>query len=112
MAAKLQHTEATRRRLLTDLAHELRTPIATIDGYLEAIQDGVERADPETIELLRRQVRRRTRLADDVRAVSAADESRPDLHADAEELAQELQQRGDISVIANPEGGVWIFRGR
>lgn len=76
MAAKLQHTEATRRRLLTDLAHELRTPIATIDGYLEAIQDGVERADPETIELLRRQVRRLTRLADDVRAVSAADESR------------------------------------
>jgi len=76
MAAKLQHTEATRRQLLTDLAHELRTPIATIDGYLEAIQDGVERADPETIELLRRQVRRLTRLADDVRAVSAADESR------------------------------------
>ena len=43
---------------------------------------------------------------------SAADESRPDLHADAEELAQELQRRGDISVIENPEGGVWIFRGR
>jgi hypothetical protein len=38
-------------------------------------------------------------------------ESRPDLADKAEQLAQELQQRGDISVIANPEGGVWIFRG-
>ena len=39
-------------------------------------------------------------------------ESRPDSHGDAQELAHELQQRGDISVIENPEGGVWIFRGR
>jgi signal transduction histidine kinase len=76
MAAKLQHTEATRRRLLTDIAHELRTPIATIDGYLEAIEDGIEVADTETIALLRRQVRRVTRLAEDLRAVSAADEER------------------------------------
>lgn len=76
MAATLQHTEATRGRLLTDIAHELRTPIATIDGYLEGIEDGVEAADPETIALLRRQVRRLTRLAEDLRAVSAADEQR------------------------------------
>lgn len=76
MAAKLQNTEATRRRLLTDIAHELRTPIATIDGYLEAIDDGVATADTQTIALLRRQVRRLTRLAEDLRDVSAADEQR------------------------------------
>jgi signal transduction histidine kinase len=76
MAAKLQHTEITRRRLLTDIAHELRTPIATVDGYLDAIEDGIERADAETIGLLRNQVRRLTRLAEDLREVSAADEER------------------------------------
>jgi len=76
LASRLQRTEATRRRLLTDLAHELRTPIATIDGYLEAIEDGIETADDETLHLLRRQVRRLTRLADDLQAVSAADENR------------------------------------
>lgn len=95
MAAKLQHTEATRRRLLTDIAHELRTPIATIDGYLEAIEDGVEVADTETIELLRRQVRRVTRLADDLRAVSAADEERLRIERSAvpvDELAQHVVQ--------------------
>lgn len=76
MAAKIENTETTRRRLLTDLAHEMRTPLATIDGYLEAIHDGIETADPETIAVLRGQLQRLTRLADDINAVSAADERR------------------------------------
>ena len=95
MAATLQHTEATRGRLLTDIAHELRTPIATIDGYLEGIQDGVEAADTQTIALLRRQVRRLTRLAEDLRAVSAADEQRLRIERSAvpvDELARQVVQ--------------------
>ncbi len=82
MAARIQQTEATRRRMLTDLAHEMRTPLATVDGYLEAIDDGVATADEATITLLRDQVRRLTRLADDVYAISAADEGRLRLHRD------------------------------
>ncbi len=76
MADKIQQTEFTRRRLLTDVAHELRTPLSTLDGYLEAIEDGVEVTDADTIALLRGQVNRMTRLADDIAAVSAADEHR------------------------------------
>jgi signal transduction histidine kinase len=74
MAATVQRTEATRRRMLRDLAHELRTPIATVDGYLEAIDDGVEVPDAATIALLRAQMSRLTRLADDIGDVSMADE--------------------------------------
>ncbi len=82
MASRIQQTEATRRRMLTDLAHEMRTPLATADGYLEAIDDGVATADAVTITLLRDQVRRLTRLADDIYAISAADEGRLRLHRD------------------------------
>ena len=35
MAGRLQGAETTRRRLLADLAHEMRTPVATVDAYLE-----------------------------------------------------------------------------
>jgi signal transduction histidine kinase len=80
MAETIQNTEATRRRMLTDLAHELRTPLATVDGLLEAIEDGVESPDPPTIAILRSQLRKLTRLAEDLRAISAADERR--LHLD------------------------------
>ena len=39
------------------------------------------------------------------------EESREDLDLDAASWAQDLQRRGEIKVIRNPEGGVWIFRG-
>lgn len=79
MAARLAATEHTRRRLLTDLAHELRTPIATIDLGLESIEDGVIDAGPETLAMLRSQADRLTRLTQDLRDVSAAEEGRLDL---------------------------------
>ncbi len=76
MAAELATTEQTRKRLLSDLAHEMRTPLATVDGYLEGMLDGVTEAEPETIVMLREQTERLRRLADDVSLVSAAEEHR------------------------------------
>jgi two-component system sensor histidine kinase BaeS len=76
MAAQLQAVEGTRRRLLGDIGHELRTPVATVDGYLEGMQDGVIEPDGETISMLRIQMSRLARLADDIGAVSRAEEAR------------------------------------
>lgn len=80
MAGDLDQTERTRVRMLSDLAHEMRTPVATLDGYLEAMQDGVARADGETLVMLREQTERLTRLAEDISLVSAAEERRLSMH--------------------------------
>lgn len=45
LAKRLEATEVTRRRMLADLAHEMRTPLATIDAHLEGIEDGVREPD-------------------------------------------------------------------
>jgi two-component system, OmpR family, sensor histidine kinase BaeS len=74
MAVKLAETEQTRKRLLSDLAHEMRTPLATIDGYLEGMLDGVAEADASTLTMLRGQTDRLRRLADDISLVSLAEE--------------------------------------
>ncbi len=74
MAARLHAVETTRRRMLSDLAHELRTPIATLDGYLEAFEDGMATPDPATLHMLREQTRRLARLVQDVSAVSRVEE--------------------------------------
>lgn len=74
MAGQLQRVEQTRRRLLGDLAHELRTPVATLEAYLDGLEDGVASLDAETIEILHTQTRRLGRLAEDVSAVSRAEE--------------------------------------
>ncbi|MGB3829387.1 MAG: ATP-binding protein [Ornithinimicrobium sp.] len=76
MATDLGHIEATRTRILADLAHEMRTPVATLDGYLEAIGDGVRRADEETVDMLRSQVARLARLGEDIALVTTAEEGR------------------------------------
>lgn len=74
MAARLHAVETTRRRMLSDLAHELRTPIATLDGYLEAFEDGMAEPDAATLHMLRGQTRRLARLVQDVSAVSRVEE--------------------------------------
>ncbi|HNP57770.1 cell wall metabolism sensor histidine kinase WalK [uncultured Gordonia sp.] len=79
MAGRLSQTEKTRRRLLSDLAHELRTPVATLAAYLEGLDDGVARWNHETRCLFGDQVRRLGRLADDIDAVSHAEEGRLDI---------------------------------
>ena len=82
MAARLGSVEHTRRRMLADLAHELRTPVATIDAYLEGIEDGVARLDDETVRVLQAQTRRLAMLAEDISAVSRAEEGGLALHVE------------------------------
>lgn len=76
LAETISATEATRRRMLTDLAHELRTPLASLDAVLEGLEDGVLVADEPTLAALRTQSSRIGRLVSDVRDVSAAEEGR------------------------------------
>jgi len=66
MADSLEATERRRLELVGDVAHELRTPIATLDGYLEGLEDGVVDADASTWALLRRETSRLARLVDDL----------------------------------------------
>ncbi|WP_226435796.1 sensor histidine kinase [Rhodococcus yananensis] len=74
LARRLDATESTRRRMLADLGHEMRTPIATLDSYLEAVDDGIRTFDEDTRQVLRAATHRLSRLARDVTAVSRAEE--------------------------------------
>ena len=79
LAQRLEATDTTRRRMLADLAHEMRTPLATIDAHLEAVEDGVRGMDEETLGVIRRSTRRLGRLAEDITAVSKAEEGNLDI---------------------------------
>ena len=79
MTAALERSELQRHAFISDVAHELRTPVATIDGYLEALVDGVVQATPDTWTLLRDQTRRLRRLVDDLATVARAEEGHLDL---------------------------------
>jgi signal transduction histidine kinase len=73
MAQRLGQVEHSRRRMLGDLAHEIRTPVAILEAYLEALEDGVKSLDADAIGVLRDQSRRLTRFSIDVTALSDAE---------------------------------------
>lgn len=80
MSRSLAETDASRSRLLADLAHELRTPLATLEAYIDGIEDGVVPDDPRSWDTMRDQVTRLRRLAGDLREAAAAEEHALDLH--------------------------------
>lgn len=75
MASRLQAVDSTRQRLFGDLAHEIRTPVAVLEAYIEALEDGVRTLTPATAAMLRDQTRRLVRFSEDVAALAKAEES-------------------------------------
>lgn len=73
MARELERNEEVRRSLVADVAHELRTPLAILQGKLESIQEGVISPDEETILELTDEVYRLSRLVKDLQQLSLAE---------------------------------------
>jgi signal transduction histidine kinase len=66
MALRLEQQERLRKRLTSDIAHELRTPLSTVNSHLEAFIDGVWEPTPERLTLLQDEIRRLTNLIKDL----------------------------------------------
>jgi len=72
MAERLAEQEAVRREFIVNASHELRTPLTNLQGYLEALRDGVITPDPEIFDSLREEVDRLTRLAASLDVLASA----------------------------------------
>jgi signal transduction histidine kinase len=86
LGAALEGSEARRARLVSDLAHEMRTPITSLDGFVEGLEDGIFEPGPETLSAMRTETRRLQRLADDLGSLSRAAEESFDLHLERTDL--------------------------
>ncbi len=91
MAASLAKTEEQRRRLFSDIAHELKTPISVIQGNVEAIMDGVVDPTPERMASLRDETLLLSRLVTDLRDLSLAEAGQLKLHPEPANLEDLLK---------------------
>lgn len=73
MADRLETADEQRRRLMSDLGHELRTPLAIIRGEIEAVVDGVRDGGPEHMASLLDEVEVMERLIEDLRVLSMSE---------------------------------------
>jgi two-component system OmpR family sensor kinase/two-component system sensor histidine kinase BaeS len=79
MAESLNQQEQLRQSVLSDVAHELRTPLAVIQGQIEALSDGIFPPTAENLAPLEMQIQQLTRLVEDLRTLAHADAGRLDL---------------------------------
>jgi signal transduction histidine kinase len=79
MAATLARNEELRRRMVSDVAHELRAPLTNIRCELESMQDGLTTPTPERIASLHDETMHLTSLVDDLQDLALAEAGRLDI---------------------------------
>ena len=88
MADSLAESEELRRRLVADVAHELRTPITSLRAQAEGIAEGVLSADAARLASLAEDTKQLSRLVDDLQELSAADAGRLSYRMEPTDLAE------------------------
>lgn len=92
MASSLERTEQLRRHMISDVAHELRTPLANIRGYLEAVRDQVLEASPELVDSLYDEAMLLNRLVDDLQELALAEAGQLGLARQPVDVAELVEQ--------------------
>ena len=73
MASELQKLDEQRKIMIADIAHELRTPMTNLKGYIEGWSDGIIKPDNETLKILDYQVNTLSKIIDDLSTLSLAE---------------------------------------
>jgi len=92
MAADLEYAEQLRRNMVADVAHELRTPLSNIRGYLEAIRDGVIEPDAAAMRSLNEEASLLSRLVNELQELSLAEAGELKLVYQAEDITKLVNQ--------------------
>lgn len=92
MAENLERNEQLRRNMIADTAHELRTPLSNLKGYLEAIRDGVMRPNRDVVRSLDEEANLLSRLVDDLQELSLAEASELKLDYQMEDINKLIKQ--------------------
>lgn len=99
----LEQNKAARQRWIAEISHELRTPVAVLQGEIEAIQDGLRVLDNTTVDSLHSEVMRLSRLIDDLHQLSISDLGALDYRLEQLDLGQLLSEflKGHSNTLLN-----------
>jgi two-component system sensor histidine kinase BaeS len=106
MARRRQQLERQRTALVSDVAHELRTPVSNIRGWLEAAQDGLATPDPAFVASLLEEATLLHHVIDDLQDLSAAEVGELRLHPVRLDAVELLEQVAGAHRLAADQAGV------
>lgn len=118
LAVGLQSSRSARQRWMADIAHELRTPVAVLKGEIEAVADGVRKADERMADSLREEIEQLSLLIDDLQSLALADAGALNLYREEVDFSDLVEQQGeaflhrlaerDISLKTRLEPGIHL----
>ncbi len=92
MTDRLENTNIHRKNLMADIAHEIRTPVSNIQGYIEAVKDNVLPPNTKTIDIIHGQVTHLSKLIEDLRLLALTESDSLKLQISHESI-QELIEK-------------------
>lgn len=125
MSQEVARVNQLRKQMTADIAHDLRTPLTVISGYIESMREGVLKPTPQRLALIYSEIERLQNLVGDLRMLSLADAG--ELSLNPQRIAPEMllnkaaalfrhlaeQQNIDIAVDASDDlPGLWVDEAR
>ncbi|MDV9178821.1 HAMP domain-containing sensor histidine kinase, partial [Streptomyces sp. W16] len=80
LSQRRERVEGQRKAMVSDVAHELRTPLSTIRGWLEAVQDGIATSDQALVDSLLEEALLLQHIVDDLQDLAEADAGQLRIH--------------------------------
>lgn len=108
LAERRERLEAQRKALVSDVAHELRSPLTNIRGWLEVTRDGLVEPDAELLAALHEEALVLQRVIDDLRDLAAADAGTLRLHREPVAADELLAQVAAAHRVAADTAGVTL----
>ena len=108
LSSALAQQEALRKRLTADIAHELRTPLSTLQGNIEALLDGVWEADAERLSSLHEEILRLARLVADMERLSRLESESIQLNLSVFDIGELAEKAAQSFALQCREQGVSI----
>lgn len=110
LAESLQAARDAERQWISDTTHELQTPLAVLRAEIEAIQDGIRKADMATLDEMHASVMRLSRLVADLKALSFSREGKAEISARETDFSDLLGHRLDLAEARYSEAGLALSR--
>lgn len=105
MSENLKESEEIRKRMIGDIAHELRTPLSVVSGEMEAIREGVYEPSEKKLKEIEDELSLLSRLVEDLRELTLAESGELDLKKDPADLNRLIKKViGQMESIFREEG--------
>jgi two-component system sensor histidine kinase BaeS len=111
LTERRERMEAQRKAMVSDIAHELRSPLTNIRGWLEVTRDGIVDPDPELLASLHEEAVLLQRVIDDLQDLAAADAGTLTLHREAVRADELLEQVAAAHRVGAEAAGIGLRTG-